>query len=158
MPGLARRSSLASAALRSLSGWRAHVVAVERQQIERIGVGAGIVHAGHQALEIGDAVVAVADALGVDDGVPHVEPRHVLDDPRIALGPVDAGHGVEPHPRAAGVDLQAEAVVLDLVHPAVGDRRTLGAARQAGIDECSRRKRGTLAGTLLRHGTMTGGV
>ena len=78
--------------------------------------------------------------------MPHVEPRDVLDDPRITLGPVDAGHGVEPDALAAGVDLQAEAVVLDFVHPAVGGRRALGAGRQAGIDECSRCKRGPLAG------------
>ena len=47
------------------------------------------------------------------------------------------------------MDLQAEAVVLDFVDPAVGDRRTLGAARQAGIDEGGRRKRGTLAGYAI---------
>ena len=44
--------------------------------------------------------------------------------------------------------------MLDFVHPAVGGRRTLGAARQTGTDECSWGKRGPL-GTLLRHGTIT---
>jgi hypothetical protein len=67
--------------------------------------------------------------------VAHVEPRHVLDDPRIPLGPVDAGHGVEAHALVAGVDLQSETVVLYLMHPAVRDRRALGAGRQAGVDE-----------------------
>ena len=47
--------------------------------------------------------------------VAHVEPRHVLDDPRIPFRPVDAGHGVEPDPVLSGVDLEPEAVVLDLV-------------------------------------------
>ena len=127
----------------------AHVGAVEREQIERIGVGAGIVDARHQPFEVGDAALAVAAAFGVDDGVADVEPRDVLDDPRIAFGPIDAGHGVEADAPAAGVDLQTEAVVLDFVDPAVGGRRTLGAARQAGINEGSRRKRGPLAGTLV---------
>jgi hypothetical protein len=41
----------------------------------------------------------------------NVEPGYVLDDPRIGLR-------VEPHPAFAGMDLQPEAVVFDLVHPA----------------------------------------
>jgi len=33
------------------------------------------------------------------------------------------------------VYLQADAIVFDFMHPAVSDRRTLDAARQAGVDE-----------------------
>ena len=94
----------------------------------------------HQAFKVGDAVLAVAAAFGVDDDVLHVEPRHVLDDPRISLGPVDAGHGVEPDALAAGVDLEAEAVVLDLVDPTVGGRC---APPRLAVPTAKPRQRGT---------------
>ena len=83
--------------------------------------------------------VTGAHRLGVNDPRRHIEPRRVLRDPGIAFGPVDASHGVEPHPALAGVDLQPEPIVFDFMHPAFRARRFLNARRQAGINEGYRR-------------------
>jgi hypothetical protein len=56
----------------------------------------------------------------------------------IACRPVHAGHGVGPDALAASVYLRADAVMLNLVGPAVRDRRALGPRRQAGVDEAVR--------------------
>ena len=66
----------------------------------------------HQPLEAGVPVVAFAAAFGVQDRVPQIEPRNVLDDPGVTLRPIDAGHGVKAHALAASVDLQPDAIVL----------------------------------------------
>ena len=91
----------------------------------------------HQPLKAGVPVVAFAAAFGVQDRVPQIEPRNVLDDPGVTLRPIDAGHGVKAHALAASVDLQPDAIVLYFVYPAVSDRRAAGARRKAGIDEIS---------------------
>ena len=49
---------------------------------------------------------------------------------------------------------QSDAIVLDFIDPAISDRRTVGAGRQARVNKCCGGKGSRLRGTLLRHGTM----
>ena len=74
MPGLALRSSLAKRGLTLTQRQSAGVGSVDRQQIERVGVGAGVIDASLQPVEIGNAVLAVAAAFRVDDRMVDFEP------------------------------------------------------------------------------------
>ena len=88
-----------------------------------------------QAVEIGDAVDAEQHGLAIDhEGRVSVAQRG-LNDQRIAVAPVVAVAGEQPHALALALDDQAVAVVLDLVDP-LRPVRDLGAAgRNAGLEQ-----------------------
>jgi hypothetical protein len=91
-----------------------------------------------QAIEVGAALLVGADNLSVDHGR-DLNPRRLLDDPRISLRPVRPVDRVEPHTSCPpGVYLQPAAVVLDLVHPAITAWRLLGNGGTAGMNEAQR--------------------
>ena len=108
------------------------VIAVKLDQVEGPQEHALVMPAIPDQVERRDAVRTARDCLPVDDAGPRLEPRHGLDDPREPPGQVVARPAVEPHPLAILAGDAAEAVVLDLVPPAVTGRRTLGRCGRHG--------------------------
>src|SRR2546423_6997434 len=93
------------------------VVAVQLDQVEGIEEYARIMPPIPDAVEARHAVLVAAHGLAVDDTRARAQPGERLDDQREAVGQVVAGAAVEPHALAILARDDAEAVVLDLVHP-----------------------------------------
>jgi hypothetical protein len=91
------------------------VVAVERDQVERVREDIGVVPPVTDAVEARHAVVAAAHRLAVDDRGASAQPRHRLDDQQEAVREVVPRAAVEPHAVAVLAHDDAEAVVFDLV-------------------------------------------
>jgi hypothetical protein len=64
-----------------------------------------------QGVELRHALVIEIDHLGIEDGST-LDECGLLDDARIAAGPVGPVHRVEAHPPVADMDLQPITVVL----------------------------------------------
>jgi len=54
-----------------------------------------------------------------------LQPRRVLNNPRVAVAPLNAGGGEEAHSAVPSVDLKPIVVMLDFMHPAETGRRPL---------------------------------
>ncbi|MFZ0356021.1 MAG: hypothetical protein WAM12_20355, partial [Pseudolabrys sp.] len=65
-----------------------------------------------QGIEIRNAFGIETDNFGINNQR-LTEPSRFLDNAWIALSPISAVHGVEPHPSVANMDLQAVAIVLE---------------------------------------------
>jgi hypothetical protein len=80
-----------------------------------------------------------------------LEPHHRLNDSREPLGQVVTGPAVEPHPFAILAGDAAEAVMLDLVQPAVTGGRALGRCGKARLDEPRRQgtQRNDMGGQIV---------
>ncbi|MGB2658130.1 MAG: hypothetical protein WBC84_07835 [Pseudolabrys sp.] len=87
-----------------------------------------------QGIEIRNAFGIETDNFGINNQR-LTEPSRFLDNAWIALSPISAVHGVEPHPSVANMDLQAVAIVLEFMHPAIARWRLLGDSRTTGLDE-----------------------
>ena len=111
----------------------ARVCSVDRQQVECISIGDLIVATPLQAVEIGDAVVTIAAALGVDDGVIDIKPADILDDPR------------------------KPSCLISCTQPSATGARSARVGRQGSMKE-SGASGDRLRGTLLRHGTMPANI
>ena len=94
------------------------------------------------AVEVRHAVLVAAHGLAVDDAGARAQAGERLDDQREAVGQVVAGAAVQPHALAILARDDAEAVVLDLVHPGIAARRLRRFGGQAGRDEAARQGHG----------------
>ena len=70
-----------------------------------------------QGIEIWNALLVETYNLGVDNQR-LTESGRLLDNTRIALGPIISVHRVEAHPAIANMDLQPVAVMFQLMRPA----------------------------------------
>src|SRR5262249_37305041 len=126
MPGWALATIDASVALRTSSGSRRRVVAVQFNEIEGVEeyalVGALVTY----EIERGDTVVIAGDSLAVDDAGARAQACQRLDDQREAAGEIVARTAVEPHLRASFAGNDAEAVVLNLMQPLAAGRQLIG--------------------------------
>jgi hypothetical protein len=120
----------------------AQVVAVQFDQIEGVEEHAGVIAPVTDAVEGCHAVVIAGDRFAVDDAGPRAQPRQGLDNERETVGQIIAGAAVEPHAVAILARNDAEAVVLDLVHPGIAARRLRRFGGQAGRDEAARQGHG----------------
>jgi hypothetical protein len=77
-----------------------------------------------------DPVLVAGHGLAVDQAAAHLEPVDRLDDRWIAQRP-----GQQTYADRVVADHQAEAIVLDLVHPARAGRWALGGGWKARFDE-----------------------
>ena len=77
-------------------------------------------------VEEGDAIRTAGDRLAVDDAGPGLEPMQRIDDPGEPPGQVIARPAVELDALTLLAGDHPEAVMLDLVQPAVAGGRTLG--------------------------------
>ena len=129
-----RRASSRQVGLAHRQRQLAQILAVADQHIEGVELDLGIVPARVQAVEIGDAVDAEQHGLAIDDERAVAIAQRGLDDQRIAIAPVMAVAGEQPHALAVALDDQAVAVVLDFVDPfrPVGDFGAAG--RNAGLE------------------------
>ena len=118
---------------------RAQIIAVEKQQIERVedeAIHPPFAEIGLQSGEIGSASAVFDHQLAVDQ--PRTEGErlerrdHVLAE---LLRPIVAAAGEEFHPAGLDARLQAIAIELDLVQPALALRRRGHERRQCGFDE-----------------------
>jgi hypothetical protein len=89
-------------------------------------------------LEIGDAILAAPDGFAVHRRRRDLQRGHRLDDAGIAIAPIKASAGEEPHPIAVAAGDQAIAIVLDLVQPLWTGGRLSGDAGEAWLDEAAR--------------------
>src|SRR3981189_162847 len=72
------------------------IVAIQRQDIERVELNLVIMPAGVQTVEIGDAVDAQQHRLAIDDERSRSVLQRGLDDQRITISPVVSVAGAEP--------------------------------------------------------------
>ena len=105
-----------------------------------------------QCFKVGHTIGIEPDNFSVKNGRA-LNPRHVLDDQRVALRPIRAIHCVEAHPAITNVDLQPIAIVLQLMRPARPRGWLGGDARLTGMNEGSRRVERPASGTThtLQH-------
>src|SRR5262249_32927956 len=78
-----------------------------------------------QSVEIRNAIGRQVNNLGVDNQR-RSEPSGFFHNARIAFGPIISIYCVEPHPSVAHMNLEAIAVMLQLVRPARSTRWLLG--------------------------------
>ena len=90
-----------------------------------------IVDAGMQRVEVANAVLIGTAALRIYDRLLDRQSRGVLDNPRIAVAPIDPGSGEQAHPSIADMDLQPVSIMLDFMDPARTRRRPFRYGRQA---------------------------
>ena len=121
-------------ALRSSSGVRLRILAVELQQIERAQRHRAIVLPMTDAIEHGQAIGVDRDRLAVENARSHWQGGDRLDNEREAIGEVVAVAGDQPHTLAVAVGEDAKAVVLDLVNPPRARWRLLGRPGQTWIE------------------------
>ena len=69
--------------------------------------------AGVQSVEVGDAINTQDDGLAVDHKLPDAVLQGGLGDRRIALRPVIAAAGDQPHPIAVTLDANAKTPLVD---------------------------------------------
>src|SRR4029077_19707711 len=85
--------------------------------VERIELHLLVVFSGMQSIEVGHTVNAEHHGLAIDNELLHAVLQRSLGDPWIALGPVVAVAGDQPHAIAVALDAQAIAVIFDFVKP-----------------------------------------
>jgi hypothetical protein len=109
-------------------GQAAEVVALGGQAVEGVELYLGIALAAVQAAEVGDTVSIEQHGLAIEHERRVAVAQCGLDDAGIAIGPVMAVAGEQPHALVLALDDQAIAVMLDFVDPvgAVGDFGSLG--------------------------------
>ena len=76
-----------------------------------------IVFARMESIEVRNAVDPKDHGLAIDNELLHAVLQRSLGDPWIALGPVVAVAGDQPHTIAVALDAQAIAVIFDFVKP-----------------------------------------
>jgi hypothetical protein len=98
-------------------GQAAEVVAVGGQAVEGIELHLGIALAGMQRVEVGDTVGIEQHGLAIEHEERIAVAQCGLNDARIAIGPVVAVAGEQPHALVLALNDQAIAVMLDFVDP-----------------------------------------
>jgi hypothetical protein len=78
------------------------------------------------AIERREPVISTTYSLRIDDERPQAQHGHSLDNERKPIGQVIAQPTVELHPPVVLPGNHSEAVMLDLVQPAVAGRRLWG--------------------------------
>ena len=102
------------------------IVAVQLDQVEGAEHGGVVMLPVAQQLEHREAALIDHDGLAVDEAGAHRQASDGLDDLREAVGEIVAIPRVQPNATAVAPRHDAEAVVLDLVQPALAARRLLG--------------------------------
>ena len=83
-----------------------------------------------ERVKVRQAIIVGTATLRINDGLLDRQPSRVLDNTRIAVGPINAGSGEQAHAAYPDVDLQAIAVVFYFMHPRRTTWRPLGYGRQ----------------------------
>jgi hypothetical protein len=113
------------------------IIAIQRQDIERVELNLVIMPAGVQTVEIGDAVDAQQHRLAIDDERSRSVLQRGLDDQRITISPVVSVAGEQPHALTLALNHQAIAIVLDFVEPCRPGRNLFSRCREARFERCS---------------------
>ena len=113
------------------------IVAIQRQDIERVELNLVIMPAGVQTVEIGDAVDAQQHRLAIDDERSRSVLQRGHDDQRITISPVGSVADEQPHAFTFALNDQAKAIVLDFVEPCRRGRNLFSRCREARFERCS---------------------
>jgi glucose-6-phosphate dehydrogenase assembly protein OpcA len=124
--------------LRTSSGSRRRVVAIEFDEVESIEEYALVRALVADELERGNAAVIASHRFAIDDAGARAQARQRFDDQREAVGEVIAGAAVEPHALAILAGNDAEAVVLNLMQPRPAGWQLIGFGGEARRDEPGR--------------------